>query len=62
MNEYMNPHEAADILGVKAETLRFWRHTGKFMKQIPAHKHISGRIFYKREDVINFSKEMYCPA
>lgn len=62
MSEYINPREAADILGVSADTLRFWRYSGKHVEQIPAHKHISRRVFYKRADVERFSQTMYCPV
>ncbi|RJX74028.1 helix-turn-helix domain-containing protein [Pseudomonas sp. LS-2] len=51
MSEYINPREAALMLGVSHETLRFWRYTGKFHDKIPHKKHISRRIFYKRTDV-----------
>ena len=62
MSDYINPRQAADILGVSADTLRFWRYSGKHAKDIPAHKHISRRVFYKRDDVLRFSQTMYCPA
>lgn len=62
MSEYINPDQAAEILGVAKDTLRFWRFTGKHAEQIPAYKSISRRVFYKREDVVRFSQNMYCPA
>lgn len=62
MNNYITPGEAAEILGVAVDTLRFWRYAGKHTKQIPAYKNISRRVFYKREDVLSFSQTMYCPA
>lgn len=62
MSEYLNPREAAEILGLSAETLRFWRYSGKFKNDLPAHKHLTRRVFYKREDVLRFSQTMYCPA
>jgi hypothetical protein len=62
MSEYITPEQAADILGFKADTLRFWRYAGKHTEQIPAYKSISRRVFYKRDDVIRFSQTMYCPA
>ncbi|EJM61920.1 Helix-turn-helix domain protein [compost metagenome] len=62
MNEYLNPGQTAEILGVSVDTLRFWRYSGKHTKQIPAHKHISRRVFYKRSDVERFAETMYCPA
>jgi predicted site-specific integrase-resolvase len=62
MSEYLNTRQAAGILGVSHETLRFWRYTGKHTDKIPAHKHISRKVFYKRADVMSFSETMYCPA
>ncbi|SCX29990.1 Helix-turn-helix domain-containing protein [Pseudomonas sp. NFACC25] len=62
MSEYIRAEDAATILGVSADTLRFWRYAGKHMDKIPPHKHISRRVFYKRDDVVRFSKTMYCPA
>lgn len=61
-NEYMNPREAAIVLGISAETLRTWRSSGRFRDELPALKHITRRVFYKREDVMRFSQTMYCPA
>lgn len=62
MSDYLNPGQTAEILGVSVETLRFWRYSKKHVDQIPAHKHISRRVFYKRADVVRFSETMYCPA
>lgn len=62
MSEYINPGQAAEILGVSVQTLRFWRFSKKHCEHIPAHTHISRRVFYKREDVMRFSQTMYCPA
>lgn len=52
--DYVTAKEAAGILGVSIETLRFWRFSGKHKTAIPAFMHISRRIFYKRQDVHNF--------
>lgn len=62
MSKYLNSREAAEIIGVSHETLRFWRYTGKFLDKIPPQRHVSRRVFYKRTDVENFVETMYCPA
>lgn len=62
MSEYINPGQAAEILGVAVDTLRYWRHSRKHVQEIPAHKHISRRVFYKRDDVLRFAETMYCPC
>lgn len=60
--EFISADEAAAVLGVSKETLRFWRYTNKHVEQIPPLKHVSRRIFYRTADVVRFSKTMYCPA
>lgn len=60
--EFMSADEAAAVLGVSKETLRFWRYTNKHVREIPPHKHVSRRIFYRTADVVRFSQTMYCPA
>ncbi|WP_145128053.1 helix-turn-helix domain-containing protein [Pseudomonas sp. URMO17WK12:I11] len=60
--EFMSADEAAAVLGVSKETLRFWRYTNKHVEEIPPLKHVSRRIFYRTADVMKFSRTMYCPA
>ncbi|WP_054890299.1 helix-turn-helix domain-containing protein [Pseudomonas sp. NBRC 111129] len=60
--EFLSADEAAAVLGVSKETLRFWRYTNKHVDEIPPHKHVSRRIFYRTADVMRFSQTMYCPA
>ncbi|MCK2123901.1 helix-turn-helix domain-containing protein [Pseudomonas sp. PNPG3] len=60
--EFLSADEAAAVLGVSKETLRFWRYTNKHVEEIPPLKHVSRRIFYRTADVVRFSKTMYCPA
>jgi DNA-binding transcriptional MerR regulator len=61
--DYVTSKEAADILGISTETLRFWRYSGKHSQSMPAYMHISRRIFYKRDDVHNFVEtEMFVAA
>lgn len=60
--EYLSADEAALVLGVSKETLRFWRYTNKHVDEIPPLKHVSRRIFYRTADVMKFSRTMYCPA
>ena len=55
-SNYIPAKEAAAILGVSPETLRFWRHTGKYKDMLPPFAHISRRIFYKKADVEHFSE------
>ncbi|WP_455886959.1 MerR family transcriptional regulator [Pseudomonas rustica] len=62
MSRYLNSIEASIILGVKPDTLRFWRYTGKFKDELPHSVHVSRRVFYREEDVMRFSQTMYCPA
>ncbi|MDM9588307.1 helix-turn-helix domain-containing protein [Pseudomonas asiatica] len=60
--EFLSADEAALVLGVSKETLRFWRYTNKHVDEIPPLKHVSRRIFYRTADVMKFSRTMYCPA
>jgi hypothetical protein len=60
--EFLDVHETADALGVSKETLRFWRYTNKHATEIPALKHVSRRVYYRTQDVVAFSKTMYCPS
>jgi DNA-binding transcriptional MerR regulator len=54
-SDYVHAKEAASLLGVSPETLRFWRHKGKYRDVLPAFEHISRRVFYKKADVERFS-------
>lgn len=60
-SDYIHAKEAASMLGVSPETLRFWRHTGKFKDILPPFKHISRQIFYKKADVESFSEMSMSP-
>jgi DNA-binding transcriptional MerR regulator len=55
-SEYVPAKEAAAILGVSPETLRFWRYSGKYKDMLPPFTHISRQIFYKKTDVERFSE------
>lgn len=60
-SDYVPAKEAAAILGVSPETLRFWRHKGKYRDMLPAFEHISRRIFYKKADVERLSEMSMSP-
>ena len=55
-SDYVPAKEAAAILGLPPETLRFWRDTGKYKDMLPPFMHISRQIFYKKSDVERFSE------
>ncbi|MGV8865108.1 MAG: helix-turn-helix domain-containing protein [Pseudomonas sp.] len=55
-SDYIPAKEAAAILGVSPETLRFWRYNGKHKDMLPPFAHISRQIFYKKSDVERFSE------
>ncbi len=55
-SSYISAKEAAAILGVSPETLRYWRYTGKYKDMLPPFMHISRQIFYKKADVQSFSE------
>ncbi|HGY9638090.1 TPA: helix-turn-helix domain-containing protein [Pseudomonas putida] len=61
-NEFLTADEAAAVLRVSKETLRFWRYTNKHTQEIPPLKSVTRRIFYRTADVVKFSRTMYCPA
>ncbi|MNG37097.1 Helix-turn-helix domain protein [compost metagenome] len=54
-SDYVPAKEAAAILGVSPETLRFWRYKGKYRDMLPPFEHISRRVFYKKVDVERFA-------
>ncbi len=59
MNDYISAAEAAGIIGISAETLRFWRYAGKHIETLKPHTHVSRRIYYKRTDVTSFTATMF---
>jgi len=61
-DEYVSPWDAADILGVSVDTLRFWRYTNQHAEFIPAYYNVSRRVFYKRFEVERFSRVRGCPV
>lgn len=50
MPEYMTTAEVAELLRTPAETVRFWRHTGKGPKSFK----VGRRVLYDRRDVTEF--------
>lgn len=60
--EYVSPWDAAEILGVSVETLRFWRYTKRHAEFISAYYNASRRVFYKRSEVEFFSRVRGCPT
>ena len=55
-SEYIAAKEAASILGVSADTLRFWRYSEKYKDKLTPYVHISRRVFYKKVDVERFAE------
>ncbi|MNO88701.1 Helix-turn-helix domain protein [compost metagenome] len=55
-SDYISAKEAASMLGVSVETLRFWRFQGKYKDMLAPYLHISRRVFYKKVDVERFSE------
>lgn len=47
--ERLNPAQAADLLGVKRETLRAWRHRGEGP---PFYRVTRSTVWYLRADVV----------
>ena len=50
MSDYLTTSEAAEILRMPSETLRYWRHVGKG----PHGFKVGKRVLYAREDVEAF--------
>ena len=50
----LSPHDAAEMIGVTANTLAKWRSTGE--KNLPYYK--PGRIYYWQSDVQDFIESM----
>ncbi|ALQ02556.1 MULTISPECIES: helix-turn-helix domain-containing protein [Pseudomonas] len=60
-SDYISAKEAAAILGVAPDTLRFWRCQGKHKDMLPPFKHLSRQIFYKKADVERFGEMSMTP-
>ena len=52
---FLNPREAAAVLGLKASTLGVWRSEGKG----PVFYRFNRMILYKREDLMKWADEHY---
>lgn len=53
MPDYMTTDEVADLVRVKPETVRYWRHIGTGPKSF----RVGRRVLYAREDVDAFIRE-----
>jgi len=49
---------AAHLLGLSVNTLRSWRYSGKYAEALKPHTSVTGRVFYKEQDVRKFALSM----
>jgi predicted DNA-binding transcriptional regulator AlpA len=53
----LDTDEVAELIGIKSQTLRYWRHIGN---QGPRSFRMGGRrVYYRREDVEAWVNEQY---
>ncbi len=49
---------AAQLLGLSTHTLRSWRYSGRYTDALKPHTSVTGRVFYKEQDVRKFAMSM----
>lgn len=54
MSDYVPANQAAAILGISAETLRYWRFSGKHLDALTPYVYVNRKVYYKRTDVERF--------
>lgn len=54
ISDYVGASEAAAILGISVETLRYWRYSSKHLDTLTPYVFVNRRVYYKRVDVQRF--------
>ncbi len=50
-NNFLNSNQAAELLGIKPETLAIWRYNKRYAL---TYIKIGSKVFYRREDIESF--------